>query len=414
MHDATIPQLPAFPAGYTLSPEFRLAVACSWIAPEPLRKLQDEKVASHVGKGIDWAAFLDLVDRHGIPVQALTVLRRCLGEGVPDWLCRELKVSGRRVAARSVKQMAELGHITRLLRGHGIDIILLKGVCLSQRLYGNPGVRSSGDLDVLVRPEQLADADRLLNASGYRNIYNLTECQMAALLAHSHHVSYCREESGRHLELHWRSHFWTCEEMEEFWRGRETVVIAGEPFASLDDSILFLFLCDHGSRHVWCCMKWLSDIAMMIADDSIDDWAALLAQAERLGLCRVVAQTALLVHWLYGLPLPSRVSELVAGERMASPLAEKAVAALLAGMDLQRSGGRRMAGLRNTVYFKRIRPSLPFALLLKESLMCPVDYHAFPLPDRLFWMYVPLRPFFWFWRHYGANLFIRLRSICKA
>ncbi len=42
-----------------------------------------------------------------------------------------------------------------------------KGVALSQRLFGDPGTRDGGDLDLLVRAEQLVRSDRLLEASGY-------------------------------------------------------------------------------------------------------------------------------------------------------------------------------------------------------------------------------------------------------
>lgn len=414
MHDSPACRLPSFPADCTLSNEFRLAAACSWIAPEPLRMLQDDRIAFLCNTGIDRDAFLGLVDRHGIPVQALTVLRRCLGDGMADRLYRELKNRGRRVAVRSTVQTAELVRLNRLLRGQGIEVIPLKGICLSQRLYGTPGVRSSGDLDILVRPEQFADADRLLTASGYRNIYNLTERQTAAFIAYGHHMVYRHEHCGGRLELHWRSRFWTSGEAEEFWRSRGTMAMMGESFSCLDDLILFLFLCDHGSRHTWFSLKWLGDMAMMLCDERMRDWERVLALADRLGFRRVVAQTALLVHWVYGLPLPLQVSELVSGEKTAPGLARKAVAALLAGADAHRTAGRRMERLRRVAYLKRTKPLLPFKLLLKDSYLCVTDYVTFPLPDRLFWMYVPLRPFFWFWRHYGGNFFARLRSRDKA
>jgi hypothetical protein len=411
MRDATIHQFPPFPAGLALSPEFRLAVACSWIAPERLHHQQGELVASLCDAGIDWDAFLALVGRHGIPVQALTVLRRCLGDGMPERPYRELLGRGRRKALTSTVQMAELVRINRLLRTHGIDIIPLKGVCLSQRLYGIPGVRASADMDVLIRPENLLAADRLLAAAGYRKIFDLTERQTAAYQAHAQHVNYFSEESGQHLEVHWRNHFWTREEMEDFWCGRETIMMMGEPFFCLDDSLLFLFLCDHGSRHAWFRMKWLSDIAMMLADESIHDGDAVLARADHRGLRRVLAQTSLLVTWLYGIPLPARLSALVAGEKAAFGLAKKAVDALLAGATKYSLWSRR---LTNVVYFKRIKPALPFGLILKELFMCPVDYVTFPLPDRLFWMYMPLRPFFWFWRHYGGRFCAKIGSNGKA
>jgi hypothetical protein len=139
----------------------------------------------------------------------------------------------------------------------------------------------------------------------------------------------------------------------------------------------------------------------MIANGKINDWDGLIAHGERLGLRCVLAQAALLVHWLYGLPLPKQFQELIASEKRASALAKRAVAAMIKPAPR----GNRMEGLRNIVYFKRIRPGLSYPMLLKDAFMSTADYIAFPLPDKLFWMYIPLRPFFWFWRHYGKRTF---------
>jgi len=414
MYEAAVCDLPPFPDRYALTPEFRLAVACSWIAPEPLQSFQDQTVASLCGSGIDWEDFLALVGRHGIPVQALTVLRRCQGHGMPETSFRGLMARGRNTSIRSLTQMAELVRISRLLRNQGIEIIPLKGESLSQRLYGTPFVRSACDIDVLIRPENFMAADRTLSVSGYRNLHALTERQTTAFLAHCQHAEYCHEGSGQRLELHVRCHSWTRGEMEVFWQDQEIVEMMGEQFAVPAAPLLFLFLCYHGARHRWYRLKWLGDAAAMFANESVSDWDALLALADRLGLLRVLAQSALLVSWLYGLPLPSRVSELVSGEKTSRPLAKKSVAALLEDAQKYSSRGRRLASLRDAVYFKRIRPSVPFGLFLKDCFICPVDYITFPLPDRLFWMYVPLRPFFWFWRHFGVKLFTGFRSPSKG
>ncbi|MCM2357370.1 MAG: nucleotidyltransferase family protein [Geobacteraceae bacterium] len=392
--------LPGLPARHDLSPEFRLAVACSWIAPAPLERLQGERIASLWSAGTDWDAFLSLVDRHGIPVQALTVLRRHLGNAIPEHLAQELLVRKKRVAIRSLIQRSELVRVNRLLREHGIEMIPLKGVLLSQRQYGDPGIRVAGDLDILVRPGEAMAADRHLAASGYRNVYTLTERQSAAVMAHYHHFSYCHKESGLLLELHWRSHFWSAEETEELWGSSTIVEVWGERFACLDDAILFLFLCDHGSKHKWSLLKWLSDIALLIAAGAIRDWDGLIALADRLGLRRMVVQGALLVHWLYGISLPQQLSKLVANEKGACSLAEKAIVALLAGEDEHSSLGRLLGGVKDAVYSKQIKPSLPVSTILKGVLMCHADFMTFPLPDSLFWLYAPLRPFFWFWRRY--------------
>lgn len=401
------PNLPPFPSGLVLSSEFRLAVACSWIANESHVRLQNETVADICEAGEDWEAFLALVDRHGIPVQALTVLRRCLGHEMPETLCRELKIRSKRNAVRSFVQASELIRLNRLLREHAIDMLPLKGVALSQRLYGAPDVRTSGDIDVLIRPENLATVDRLLADIGYRNIDNLTERQMSASLIRDHHANYYCERSGQHLELHWENHFWSRDDMDFFWQSQQPVLLLEQPIDFSNDLALFLSLCDHGARHRWMRLKWLGDIAMMLAESGRCDWDAVPMLAERLGMSRVVAQGALLVHWLYGLSLPTPIANLAAEKKSTSRLAKKAIVAMfrsrITGSPLVM--GLLPAGIERALYYKQIRPTISWGRLLKELFICPTDYKTFPLPDCLFWLYVPARPVFWFWRHYGGKFF---------
>lgn len=409
MPDAAAPCWPPLPWDVNLSPDLQLAVACSWIAPEPWEDRQNAKVASICDAGVDWGAFLQQVDRHGIAVQALSVLRRCKGLDVPEDVYGALKARNKRITVRSFMQTGELIRISRLLKAHDIDMIALKGVVLSQRLYGSPHVRTSGDIDVLVRPEDLAAVDRLLVGIGYRNVDDLTERQTDAFLVRSHHLNYVREENGQHLELHWQSHFWSRDDMEELWQNRKTITLSGEQLAFLDDPALFLFLCDHGSRHLWFRLKWLGDIGLMLSDKRIGDWELTLKMADRLGFRRILAQTALLIHGLYAISMPPELLNLMGSEKISIGLAKKALNAILKETNECLKKGRKLEGIKDAIYYKQIRPALPFGRLLKEVCICPLDYQAFPLPDHLFWLYLPLRPVFWFWRHYGGRFFAKFR-----
>lgn len=410
MTDSTASCLPPLPCDRMLSPELRLAVACSWIAPAPWEDLQDATVRAICAAGVDWEAFLRQVDRHGIPVQALSVLRRCEGLDVPDDVHGALKDRNKRTVVKSFMQTGELIRINRLLKAHDIDMIALKGVALSQRLYGTPHVRTSCDIDVLVRPQDLAAVDRLLAGIGYRDMHkvmeHLTERQQAALLIGAHHLGYSSRENGQHLEVHWRSRLWSRDDMEVFWQGRQETTLQGESLGCPDDATLLLFLCDHGARHWWVRLKWLGDVAMMLADDGRQDWDAVLALADRLGLGRVLAQAALLVHRLYGLPLPSPVAALVRGEKSAVGLAKKALAAMGDGRKTSRFpwAGLCLEGIRRAIYYRQIRSAVPWSRWVKELATAPApDYLTLPLPDSLFWLYLPLRPFFWLQREYGRR-----------
>ena len=61
--------LPNILGKFSLTPEFMLLAACSWIAPSSLEQMQQERIATLCNKQVDWGEFLALVDYHG--VQAL-------------------------------------------------------------------------------------------------------------------------------------------------------------------------------------------------------------------------------------------------------------------------------------------------------------------------------------------------------
>jgi hypothetical protein len=64
-----------------------------------------------------------------------------------------------------------------------------------------------------------------------------------------------------------------------------------------------LVLCVHAAKHGWKQLSWLCDIAQLARSRALD-WQALLAQAERLGIERIVSVTFLLAQKLLGAAVP--------------------------------------------------------------------------------------------------------------
>ena len=58
----------------------------------------------------------------------------------------------------------EIAHVLSLLRAEGIEPVLIKGWAIA-RLYPEPGLRPYGDIDLCIRPDQLAQASAALKCS---------------------------------------------------------------------------------------------------------------------------------------------------------------------------------------------------------------------------------------------------------
>jgi hypothetical protein len=171
----------------------------------------------------------------------------------------------------------------------------------------------------------------------------------------------------------------------------------GTTFLTLTDDALLLFLCDHGAKHRWSRIKWLSDFAGLLAQERSFSWESVLALADRFDLSLALAQAGMLVHWLYGMPLPQPLVGLVANEERSASLAAQALDAMLLS---EKEQFALPARLRNAVYPLRIRAQLPGHVSLRYCLLSTDEFKEFPLPDSLFWLYFPLRPFLWFYHHY--------------
>src|SRR5450631_3125756 len=293
--------LPNIPGKFSLTPEFRLLAACSWIAPPALEQDQAEKIASICRGEVDWEEFLVLVRRHGVPSLAYTMLSRHAAGLLPTAVQDTLKSWHIQASGLALHHAAEIADVSTLFAEQGLEMILMKGELLSLKLYGDPTLRSASDIDLMVKTEDFDRADQLILSMGYR-CYSpgsgLTERQKKFHRSVGQNYEYYQDSKGVKLELHWRSYLWNQEQTDELWAQSQSIVWIGKPFKFWNADALFLFLCYHGAHHEWCSLKWLSDVTVLIAQGRPDGWESLLVLADQLGMRRVLAQSTLLATWM--------------------------------------------------------------------------------------------------------------------
>lgn len=392
---------PTLPEQTHFTPEFRLLTACSWIAPAGQATAQSERIARLCSDGIDWGAFIALVDRHRVPAIAYAALRQYAGELFPDTAREPLKERSARARREALRHAAELVRLAKKCCERGIDVLTLKGALLSDELYADLGMRQSRDIDLLVRPGNLDQADQFFKAEGYRRTFpafELTARQKIFLLDTYHHYEYDNPERETQLELHWRLDLWEPEQVAELWNNCRPRSISGASINYLDDPTLLLCLCDHGAQHAWFRLKWLGDIAVLLTQKPATAWDHLPGLAVRLDLRRPLAQALLLAHWLYDIPLAGPLRLIVAEEKAAVSLAAAALKAMLKTECARATFEKRLPGVMSLRYRVHLRTRLPFRAYLKILAIQPCDFDLLPLPDRLFGLYSLLRPLLWLWR----------------
>ncbi|HUB75063.1 MAG TPA: nucleotidyltransferase family protein [Solirubrobacteraceae bacterium] len=96
-------------------------------------------------------------------------------------------------------------HVRGALAGAGIRSAGLKGPFLAEDIYGDPGRRISGDIDLLVAAEQLHEAVAVARGLGYELASTYVE---ASGLPPLHFVLVHATQELPPLELHWRVHWY--------------------------------------------------------------------------------------------------------------------------------------------------------------------------------------------------------------
>jgi hypothetical protein len=335
-----------------------------------------------------------------VPALSYAALRQGPVESVPSATAIALRERDRAARLQAIVQAQKTVQLVRAFTIAGIPVIPLKGVVLSQRLYSDFALRHSKDIDLLVHPGDFDRAEALLQDRGFRRLpilpgHSPTPRQERYLRALNYHYEYVDAE-GTQLELHWRRQSWSADSMALLWAHTQTTQWMNTPILELDDDLLLLFLCDHGAHHRWFRVKWLGDVAMLLARREPTAWEELFRLAAELDVERPLLQAMLLVQWLYEVPLPPQALAAIAQDPAIQALAQDALDAI-AGTEAE--GLLQITSASRVRFFRQLRKRPDQGDAWRRLALSPYDFRALPLPDPLFWAYVPLRPFLWLWRH---------------
>ena len=382
------------------SPAFRLMIATSWLAPDSWKENQEKAIREAIAAGPDWAEYLRLVDRHQITALSWAALSRVPGITLPEPVRQQLHKLSDACRIRSIEYCLLLADVLKEFNRESIPVMPLKGLVLSFTLYGDVGFRQLSDLDVAVMQADLKRAQACLESMGWQldpTLSSMSPRQWESFMRNEHHMNSTHSHTGRCLELHWRNHWETPDSTSAWWDRSIPSDWQGCSIHIMGPGDLALYLCRHGGRHAWCCAKWLGDLARAHSLGLLD-WKAALDEARKSDQENVLLAGLCLLDKIYRLQMP----ELPGAEwQSQSSLLTEIPLQLLKNSEGSptRTG---LASLRNTLlishYERLLCPRKTLKDRLSELFYCREDFRVLPLPDSLFWLYKPLRPFLWVWR----------------
>jgi hypothetical protein len=219
-------------------------------------------------------------------------------------------------AHRTLWLTLELLSIHRHLQARGLEVLPYKGPVLAELLYGNVAMRQFSDLDLLIRSQDLPAIKAALAELGYQPGLRLEKAAERDYLKSGYEYTFDGARGRNLLEIKWQilPRFYSIGfDVNDFFQRAAVVTIEGQKLRTLCDQDLMLVLCVHAAKHAWKQISWLAEIAQLARSRALD-WAALQAEAARLGVMRIVAVTFLLAHKLLGTTLPPQLDWVEDGE----------------------------------------------------------------------------------------------------
>jgi hypothetical protein len=209
-----------------------------------------------------------------------------------------------------LRAAAESRRFKEAFAAAGVPILFLKGQALGKLAYGDPFVKMSWDLDVLVAPGDVPKAAAVLG----RLRFELATPRHASGLARWHAMhkeSVWRNEAGQVVELHSRvaDQPQLLPDLAVDSPSQTVTVAPGAELPTFADDELFAYLCVHGASSAWFRLKWIADLAGLIHGHDAAEIERLHDRAHQLGAGRATDQALLLAHWLFGTTLSNPLAK---------------------------------------------------------------------------------------------------------
>ncbi len=387
-------------------PEFELVLTCCRPKPSKAHFLRQQELAA-TGR-LDTRKVLELGIRHKISPLLYCNLRSHPAGTFSNELLDKLAAQHKRNTQRAL-QALQATH--ELMRTQDLHLIVMKGLDVASRAYGDLAARHVGDIDILVDPEQLNTALDKLAALGWHLAQ--PEILLAAnrnILLQSHQDCTLTRKGFPQMELHWRAMHNPFEFPIDDWRTLSVSKKSNIGIPGLNNEDLIIYLCLHGAKHGWGRLKWLFDLPNILDTHHLN-WPQLWQRANRLDAGLAIQQGLLLAQKYCGIDLSP---EIKSGFRFSvGPSKWKAICTFQQGPELWME--YPPARLKMYKWIIRIQTVRRADVLLWYCAMIFYpnidDYRLLKLPSWLHILYFPLRPILWGIRQIQIRKMRRLKTM---
>ena len=296
--------------------EWMLLLECASWRPDLARILE-------LAGSADGPHLLALAEDHGVTGHLAARLLR-LREGlVPPEILQALRERHRAQTFVSLRMTAELFRLLDRFASKAIGALVVKGPVLAVQAYGDPAMRSYGDLDLLVRQRDIRYATELMLADGYRPQVPLSAIDAGKIPGQ---YLFGKPDSNLLIELHndfTLRYFPRRLPIERFFERQIRVPLDGReaPALSVEDELVLI--CIHGAKHLWERLVWIADVAALVNRQAGINWDRVTASAREVGAERMLHTGLQLAEDLLRMQLPGEASRQIKRDAVAARLARQ-------------------------------------------------------------------------------------------
>ncbi|HQU32323.1 MAG: nucleotidyltransferase family protein [Planctomycetia bacterium] len=196
------------------------------------------------------------------------------GELFPKHFLEKLKLEYIITNIANSKIYDTLSEIGNAFNKAGIPFILLKGSHLAQFVYQDIGLRPMGDIDILVKKEEMKEINKMLNKLGYK-AEPLYKWQL-----HDNYAVNYYHKNKKSLQIHWElfspSRFSQPLQPlpgEMVWKNAVPINLGNFCGYVLSNEVNLLYLCIHTAKHIRNGILSLRfyDIALFLQNNAVNE-----------------------------------------------------------------------------------------------------------------------------------------------
>ncbi|QIV95580.1 putative nucleotidyltransferase-like protein [Allofrancisella inopinata] len=222
-------------------------------------------------KKVNFDRLFKLITYHKVELIVLPILKDM---DIPGFNYSQLNLRTKKIVKKQLLMEKILSDILAKFDENKVENIILKGLPLDKKLYGNKGKRVYNDIDILIKENQLKTAHKLLLDLGFcfdKDLFSIEFISKNSLVRKGlKDIVYINKKYNITLELHWRPLIIGNFKYDIYSECSENFQYAFRAYRVLKNEYCLSYLVIHGYRSAWHRIKWLIDIISFIQNLDFD------------------------------------------------------------------------------------------------------------------------------------------------